>query len=127
MKHKAVIILLVALFAGTLSGCAFTDWIARLLGNDVLIAKYMTEQARQEYMTAQEMRLQKEAEVSLQRAANEGMIYKANAQTITRQSRAHVALQGVIVLFACAGLFGTGILIAVLLDERRKHQCTPIT
>ena len=117
MKKWAVVALAV-LSLGMLTGCAFTDWVQRLLGNDILIAKYEAEQAQAAYLQAQEVRLQIEAKVDLQRAENEGMIYRANAQSITRQSRAHVALQGVMVVFACAGLIAGGLLVTVLLKER---------
>ena len=93
-------------------------WLARLLGNDVAIAEHEAERAHAEYMASQEARLLKEAEVALQQVVNEGMLYRASAQAITLQSRAHVMLQGAMVLFSIAGLVAGGLLVAVLIKER---------
>ena len=37
-KGKVALFLLLILALGGLTGCAFSDWIARLLGNDVLLS-----------------------------------------------------------------------------------------
>lgn len=54
-KGKIALFLLLVLFAGSLTGCAFSDWIARLLGNDVLIARYEAETAAAQQAEAYEV------------------------------------------------------------------------
>ena len=75
-KSKVTLFLLLILALGGLTGCAFSDWIARLLGNDVLIARYEAETAASKQAEAYELRLLREADVDLQDEINEGMIYK---------------------------------------------------
>jgi len=122
MKAKIGVVLVLVLLIGSLTGCVFTDWIGTLLGNPVTIAKYEAETAARLLEIEREKTRGLEANVDLQREQNEGMIYKANAQAITRQSRAHVGLQGVMAVFAIVGLIAGGLLVAVLLNDRLDAQ-----
>ena len=121
-KSKVTLFLLLILALGGLTGCAFSDWIARLLGNDVLIARYEAETAASKQAEAYELRLLREADVDLQDAINEGYIFKANAQAITRQSRAHVMLQGVMAVLLIGALLFDGLMLAWFLTADPRPQ-----
>ena len=115
----AAIIALVILFVVAGERLALDRFWEGLIGEkEVKIAEAEAEAALANLETEREKTRQLQEKVDLTRAQNEGMIYRANAQSITRQSRAHVALQGVMVVFACAGLIAGGLLVTVLLKER---------
>ena len=122
MLKALVIILVIALVilivvAGARLGLE-SFWEGLTGEKAVKIAEAEADTALANLETERERTRQLEEKTDLTRAENEGMIYRANAQAITRQSRAHVALQGVTVAFSCAGLIAGGLLVAVLLKER---------
>ena len=65
---------------------------------------------------------QLQEKTDLTRAQNEGMIYKANAQAITRQSRAHVWLQGVVVVLLIGSLLFSGLMLTWLLTAKPRPK-----
>jgi len=92
--------------------------MARQHEADAVAAQAAAEAAHAEALEAQARSMEAEQEVQLERAKGDNYEKKAIAQALTNQTRAHIALQGVMVIFA---LFGLGAFAAFIFDLARRH------
>jgi len=89
---------------------------------EVKVAEAEADKALANLEAERERTRQLQEKTNLTRAQNEGMIYKANAQAITRQSRAHVWLQGVVVVLLIGSLLFSGLMLTWLLAAEPRPK-----